>query len=391
MPWLHLHVDTDGLVKACCNANIVLGDINSQSIQEIWQDEPIRKFRKFLIEGGKDKRCRSCFSKEEAGKSSMRTETNQKFEHRMHWVHETDIDGKSVKAKPVYFDIRFNNLCNLRCRTCWHGASSSWFEEAKLLKQNFGNKPIIEASKDSSRFVKELLDQGVEVEEIYFAGGEPLMMKEHYDWLEGLIQQGQTKVHLRYNSNLSVLKLKGRSALDLWMHFERVTVSASIDHVGAEGEYIRKGVSWKGFVDNMKTIKTKAPHVKLEIAPTVSVFNVSSLPDLHRYFVEEKLIDIDSVYLNLLSRPDYYNIKVLPEMVKVQVGQSMEKHVQWLVAQGAKKSLINEYKALIQFMNKDDWSSKLPKLKKQLEVLDGLRGESFHQIFPELSQVLDPS
>lgn len=391
MPWLHLHVDTDGLVKACCNANIVLGDINLQSIQEIWQDEPIRKFRKFLIEGGKDKRCSSCFSKEEAGKSSMRTETLQKFEHRMHWVDETDIDGKSVNAKPVYFDIRFNNLCNLRCRTCWHGASSSWFEEAKLLKQNFGNKPIIEASKDSSGFVKELLDQGVEVEEIYFAGGEPLMMKEHYDWLEGLIQQGQTKVHLRYNSNLSVLKLKGRSALDLWMHFERVTVSASIDHVGAEGEYIRKGVSWKGFVDNMRTIKTKAPHVMLEIAPTVSVFNVSSLPELHRYFVEEKLIDIDSVYLNLLSRPDYYNIKVLPEKVKVQVGQSMEKHVQWLVAQGAKKSLINEYKALIQFMNKADWSSKLPKLKKQLEVLDGLRGESFHQVFPELSQVLDPS
>lgn len=390
MPWLHLHVDTDGLAKACCNANIVFGDINSKSIDEIWQGEPIRKFRKSLMEGKRDKRCLSCFSKEAAGKSSMRTETLEKFKHRMNWVDETTADGFSHDAKPIYFDIRFNNLCNLRCRTCWHGASSSWFEEAKLLKQNFGNKAIIEANKDSSNFVNELLGQGIEVEEIYFAGGEPLVMKEHYDWLEGLIQQGHTEVHLRYNSNLSVLKLKYRSALDLWKHFDQVTVSASIDHMGVEGEYIRKGLSWDGFVSNMVTIKTQVPHVKLEIAPTVSLLNVFSIPALHRFFVDEQLIAINSLYLNLLSRPDYYNIKVLPQQLKVKASCSIQKHIKWLSAEGAKKTLIDEFDALIEYMNLDDWSNKLPKLKKQLTVLDNIREEDFRYVFPELKQVLDP-
>ncbi|WP_420581529.1 twitch domain-containing radical SAM protein [Reichenbachiella sp.] len=390
MPWLHLYVDTDGLAKACCNANIVYGNINTQSLDEIWQGEPIQAFRKFLKDGKKDKRCHSCFSKEAAGKSSMRTETLEKFNHKMNWVDKTSSDGSSADAQPIYFDIRFNNLCNLRCRTCWHGASSSWFEEAKLLKQNFGNKAIVEASRDSSKFVKELLNQGVEVEEIYFAGGEPLMMKEHYDWLEGLIDQKQTTVHLRYNSNLSVLMLKDRSVLDLWKHFDRVTVSASIDQMGAEGEYLRKGLSWEKFVDNIRAIKTQTPFVKIEIAPTVSVLNVASIPALHQFFVNEQLIDIDSVYLNLLSRPDYFNIKVLPSSHKKTVSQSIQEHIEWLSARGTKKDLLEEFQALIQFMYQEDWSGKLPKLKKQLETIDQLRGENFQQIFPELKQVLDP-
>ncbi|WP_422358776.1 twitch domain-containing radical SAM protein [Reichenbachiella sp.] len=390
MPWLHLHVDTDGLAKACCNANIVFGDINSQSIDEIWQDEPIRKFRKSLMEGKRDKRCHACFSKEMVGKSSIRTETLGKFKHRINWVDETDTDGYSASSRPIYFDIRFNNLCNLRCRTCWHGASSSWFEEAKLLKQNFGNKAIIEANKEGSEFVNELLNAGIEVEEIYFAGGEPLMMKEHYDWLEGLIQQGRTNVHLRYNSNLSVLKLKHRAVLDLWMHFDRVTVSASIDHMGVKGEYIRKGLSWDGFISNVKTIKAKAPHVELEMAPTVSVLNVASIPALHQFFVNEQLIEIDSLYLNLLSRPDYFNIKVLPEALKQIVSQSIRKHIEWLSDHGAQSTLIDEFQALIEYMNLDDWSNKLPKLKKQLTLIDKMRGEDFTQFFPQLRQVLDP-
>lgn len=390
MPWLHLHVDTDGLVKACCSANIVLGDINTQTVEEIWKGEAIRKFRRFLIEGKRDKRCASCFSKEEAGKSSMRTETLNKFGHRLNWVGNTDNEGYSSSAKPIYYDIRFNNLCNLRCRTCWHGASSSWFEEAKALNQNFGNKAIIEASSDNTVLVKELLGQGIEIEEIYFAGGEPLMMKEHYDWLEGLIENKQTDVHLRYNTNLSILKLKDRSVLNMWKHFEKVTVAASIDHIGASGDYIRKGLSWDGFIRNMSAIQTKLPHVSLEIAPTVSLLNVLGLADLHQYFVKEGLIEVDSLYLNLLSRPDYFNIRVLPTELKERVSQSIENHIGWLSNRGASNSLIDEFHALIQFMNKHDWSHKLPILKKRLATIDEFRGEDFNQIFPELKQVLDP-
>ncbi|MEP2026407.1 MAG: twitch domain-containing radical SAM protein [Reichenbachiella sp.] len=390
MPWLHLHIDTRGLVKACCDANITYGDINRQTLEEIWQGEPIRKFRKFLLYGQIDKRCASCFHKEKSGKNSIRIETLKKFSNKMDWVKGTEEDGTSPDSKPIYFDIRFNNLCNLRCRTCWHGASSSWFEEAKSLKQNFGSKAIIEASNDSASLIEQILNQNINIEEIYFAGGEPLMMKEHYDLLEGLIKNSQTQVHLRYNTNLSILSLKDRSVLELWKKFEHLTISASIDGLGRQGEYIRKGLNWQTFLNNMQVIKSKLPRVKIEIAPTISVFNILRLAELHRYFVEAGLIEVNSIYLNLLSRPDYFNIKVLPDYYKEQASRQIENHMGWLLANNASETIISEFRSVVDFMCQESWVHHLPKLKNQLQVLDKMRSESYEIVFPEFKKVLDP-
>ncbi|UXX78421.1 twitch domain-containing radical SAM protein [Reichenbachiella carrageenanivorans] len=389
MPWLHLYIDTSGLVKACCDANITFGNINNQSIEEIWQGEPIRKFRKLMLAGQRDRRCDSCFAKEAAGKASMRMETLDKFAHRMDWVQQTDLDGYSPSSKPIYFDIRFNNLCNLRCRTCWHGASSSWFEEAKVLKNNFGKKAIIEAAKDSGHLIDILLNQGIEVEEIYFAGGEPLMMKEHYELLDRLIENGNTKVHLRYNTNLTLLSLKDRSVLALWSFFDRVTVAASIDEMGEQVEYMRKGIDWKRFIHNMQKIKTELPHVQLEIAPTISVFNVDSLGELHQFFVEQELIDVNALYLNVLSRPDYYNIKVLPKAAKQLAQAKLESHLNWLSARGGSEVLMAEFESVIAYMNQEDWSHKTVDLRQHLAQLDRMRLENFETVFPVLKKALD--
>lgn len=389
MPWVHLHIDTNGFVKACCNANITFGNINQQTLDEIWNGKSIQKFRKSLLAGKRDARCSSCFSKEEAGKNSMRTETLEKFSSSKVWVDHTDSNGYSAESKPIYLDIRFNNLCNLRCRTCWHGASSSWFEEAKELKTHQGKKAVIAATEDTASLIDQLLNAGIELEEIYFAGGEPLMMKEHYDLLEKLVEIGNTNVHLRYNTNLSKLELKRRNALSLWKKFKKVTVSASIDGLGPQAEYVRKGLKWSVFIENMRIVKSELPHVQLEVAPTISIFNVHTLGVLHRYFVDEGLININAIYLNLLSRPDYYNIKVLPKELKQKAQFSLTEHMLWLEEMGADESLISEFQSVLLFMNQEDWSKKIPSLRKNLTVLDEMRSESFQDVFPELKPILN--
>ncbi|MEO9966598.1 MAG: twitch domain-containing radical SAM protein [Reichenbachiella sp.] len=390
MPWLHLYIDTNGMVKACCNANITFGNINTQSVEEIWNGEPIRQFRRLMLEGRKDRRCATCFQKEEAGKSSMRLETLEKFDHKLDWVGQTHESGFSKNSKPIYFDIRFNNLCNLRCRTCWHGASSSWFEEAKLLNTNLGQQAIIQATTDNMSLIGQLLKNPNEIEEIYFAGGEPLMMNEHYEVLDQLIQTSCTSVHLSYNTNLSTLKLKSRSVLDLWEKFEHLTISVSIDGLHDQAEYIRKGLKWDLFIDNMSTIKARLPHAKLEIAPTISVFNIIGLGDLHQYFVNEGLIGADSIYLNVLSRPDYYNIKILTESLKHQAEANIRRHLEWLKPLSISENLISEFESVIQYMNHEDWSKKITQLKTHIQTLDQMRSEQFKVVFPALNSLFDP-
>ncbi len=384
MPWIHLHVDTNGLVKACCNSSITYGDVNKESLNQIWNGNSIKEFRSKILKGEKDRRCSACWKREDAGKSSIRTETLNKFKSSLSLLDNTGKDGQCNDSSPIYLDIRFSNVCNLKCRTCWHGASSSWFEDAKQLGNNYGDKAIIKAVENNEMFMDQLFSLDQTPTELYFAGGEPLMMEEHYEMLHHYINKGATNIHLRYNTNLSRLNLKEHQVLELWKQFDQVTILVSIDHLYEKAEYIRKGLRWKELIYNFKKIKEHCPHVNLQIAPTVSIFNALSLAELHRFFVEEGYIDLDQIYLNTLHRPDYFNIQVLPRPLKLRAKRLLESHLRWLKQKQATARVMEEFEATINYLLAEDKSTLYPIFLKHTERLDELREESLSKVFPEL-------
>ena len=325
-PWLHLYVGTDGKANACCNASITYGSVRNQTIKEIWEGEKVNIFRSNLLKGQKDKRCATCYNKEAAGKSSIRTETLEKFNNYIPIVLKAE-----KLTKPVYLDIRFSNVCNLKCRTCWHGASSSWFDDAKILKTNFGDKAIIKSTTNNSNLIDEVFTYSDVLEEIYFAGGEPLLMEEHYELLDRVIEQQFFLTKIRYNTNLSKLTFKSKSVLEYWKQLKNIHLSISIDEKEERVEVIRKGLKWTELINNIKLIHKECPHVVIEIAPTISVYNIFSIGELHQYFYEKKLIlSVNSIYLNLLERPNYFNIQLLTQVDKERAKKKLEKHIDWL-------------------------------------------------------------
>ena len=388
MPWIHLYIDTSGYAKACCNSSITYGNVNQQSVNEIWKGEAIQTFRKNLLQGVKDKRCASCFKREDANKSSIRTETLNKFPSYIEQVKNTTPEGICKESSPIYLDIRYSNVCNLKCRTCWHGASSSWFFDAKSLKNNIGDKAIIKATPNNNKLINELFAFDTEFEEIYFAGGEPLMMEEHYLFLDQLIKNKQTSVHLRYNTNLSTLTLKDKNIVNYWKQFSEITLAVSIDATHKKVEYIRSGLSWDKLLSNLSYIKEHCPHVHIEIAPTVSILSILTLDELHKYFFEKGFISVNDIYLNILDRPDYYNIKIAPEELKMKIQEKLEKHIIWMQENNAKESLIDEFNAVIEYMNLSSTQNQLNSFVKYTQQLDVMRNEKFEEIFPELQMAV---
>lgn len=334
MPWLHLHVSTRGLAQACCISPITFGNINKQSISEIWNGSQINTFRDKLLNNEKDKRCNGCYQREASGNSSIRTETLQKFKHHIPTVLNT-----SLSVSPIYLDIRFSNICNFRCVTCWHGASSKWFEEAKESGTNISDQAIIKAIDNESDFFNQLDSLIPNLEEIYFAGGEPLIMDQHYRLLDLLLEKNKTSIHLRYNTNLSLLNFKNNNVLDYWKNFEKVTISASIDASGQVGEQIRRDSNWKIIKNNLKLIRDTLPTVKLEIAPTVSSLNILKIHSLHQELVEENLIGINAIYFNLLERPYSYSIKESNH--KLSYNTALNEYSKWLTLNSADSKTIN--------------------------------------------------
>ncbi len=181
MPWVHFHVGEKGNAKACCVAQIPFGNVNSDSLNEIWNGDSIKVLRQNFLDQKPDKRCHVCINQELAGVKSIRQETWDKFpEKREFPIEENEM--------PVYFDIRFSNVCNFRCRTCWHGASSKWFNEARQLKRIKSKQAILLNIDDFSHFINEFGTALKQAREIYFAGGEPLITEAHYLLLEWLIE-----------------------------------------------------------------------------------------------------------------------------------------------------------------------------------------------------------
>ena len=369
MPWIHLHVGNEGYVKACCLANINFGNINEQPLGDIWKGKPINQLREKFMKGEPDSRCGACYKLEDTGGKSVRQETFEKF---------PNIKIKETPS-PLYFDIRFSNVCNFRCRTCWHGASSRWFEEAKLFNSNIGEKAIIKNVKDYEKFIENCGPALLGAKEIYFAGGEPLATEEHYLLLDWLVENNATLMRLRYNTNFSMLNLKSHKVLDYWTKFKSVEILASIDASEELGEYIRKDMNWRTLLRNRDKIRAY-PHLELKIAPTVSVFNVFHLPDLYKQCLEIGFITEEGIYINILDKPNHYNIQILPADIKQKVVDKYASFFDWMEKECIPDIVRKQFQECLDYMLAEDRSKFWSKFINETKKLDNLRGENIMDV-----------
>jgi len=339
LPWIHLHVSQNGRVSPCCNNNRYLGNVQEQSINDIWKGEKFEMLRAQFATNIPDKRCAHCYNIEKSGKESLRQISNQKYKKDI-------IRVKKNNPQPIYLDIRFSNICNFKCKTCWHGNSSAWFEEGS--KRNASEERIIKAFTTD---FDELFDYLDDVEEIYFAGGEPLIMEEHYQILEELEKRKLFNIQLRYNTNFSNLNFKDKDILEIWKNFNNIHVSASIDASFQLGEEIREGFNWKQFIKNRKQLLEDAPEIYFEITPTISSLNINQLPELHQFLVNEELLNINHIYLNILERPSEFNIQRLSNIEKERTTTQLKKHIIWLTTKQASINTVNEFENLNRYLN----------------------------------------
>lgn len=337
LPWVHLHVAQSGKVHPCCNNNRYLGNVQEQTLKSIWDGKQFNELREQFKADIPDKRCSHCYNIEKSGKESLRQISNVKYQKDIIRVDENN-------PKPIYLDIRFSNICNFKCKTCWHGNSSAWYEEGS--KNNASGNRIIKAFTNDFNELLEYID---EVEEIYFAGGEPLIMEEHYQLLNELEKRKLYHVLLRYNTNFSILNFKEKSILEIWKKFKNVHVSASIDGLFVLGEEIREGFNWNQFVENRNKMLQVCPDIYFEITPTVSILNIENIPELHQYLVNNKLLNLNHIYLNFLERPLKYNLKSFTTENKVSAKKTIQEHINWLINKNANQLIIKDFKDTLNY------------------------------------------
>ena len=391
-PWTHLHAWPTGQAFPCCMSEFTgqVGDLKRNTLSEIWNDAPMKQLRVNMLAEQPSPACVRCYEQEEAGFFSGRKSANKHHGHLIDRVLETQPNGQLDRFEMNYWDIRFSNLCNLSCRSCGHIFSSSWYQDqAKLAGGDWKdrNQVLNYAGRTETDMWEQLIPHLDYVEQIYFAGGEPLMMKEHYNILDELERRGRFDVRLIYNTNFTQVKLKDRAVFDYWRKFESVAVGASLDAMGPRAEYIRKGTEWDTVERNREQMLAICPDVDFYISPTLSIMNALHLPDFHRNWVDRGLLKPQDLNVNILQDPAHLRIDIAPAAYKQQINELYQEHIEWLRPLDSLQRATVGFESAIKFMMATDNSKLISKFWEKTFTLDRIRKESILDIIPELDEM----
>ena len=383
-PWIHLHAYPTGEAYPCCHAEMkpgVVGNCRTNTLEEIWRDKPMQKLRTDMLSETPHAACVRCYEQEESGFFSGRKSANKHHGHHVKKLAENPFEM-------TYWDIRFSNLCNLKCRSCGHIFSSQWYQDqAKLAGGDWKDRNTVlnYAGRTETDMWAQLEPHLDYVEQIYFAGGEPLLMEEHYNILEELVKRKRFDVRLIYNTNFTHTDLKGRSVFEYWRQFDSVAVGASLDGMGHPAEYIRKGTNWHDVVRNRHQMIATCPQVDFYISPTLSILNAWHLPDFHREWCAAGLIQPQDLNVNILQDPAYYRIDIAPQEYKQRLEEKYRKHLLWMSDRDPLQRATQGFESAITFMNSIDNTQLIDTFWRKTHKLDEIRNESWQHALPELT------
>lgn len=371
-PWVHMYIDPAGNVSPCCTAiPIKYGNTHKNSLEEIWNSRTTRSFRKKLLDGESQEACKFCYEQEKhSNVLSLREWLNQAYRNKITTI--------APEFNLHYVDIRASNICNFACTMCNEHLSSNWYDDKEKLLNRAPKTPKFQQLTQKTK--NELIEKLDDVQQLYWAGGEPLITEFHYDILDELLKRQNFDILLRYNTNLSKLSYKRKNILDYWKQFKNIQLAASVDLHGERGEYQRYGLVWQEFLDNWNLIKKETPHVNMSLQVTVTTHTVGYLPEFCDVIRND--LKIKDFTFNFTHSPLQYNPQILPTQVK-------EIYTPKLLDYTKRDDVLVEHKdfiySVVNFLhdkhyNNEEWV----KAAKFYDSLDKIRGNSWRKLWPEL-------
>lgn len=340
-PFTHLNVKANGHVTVC-NRCKPMGRIQEMGqIGDFWRGQKVSELRERLLRGEKPDECNACWSLENSGATSYRQEALSPGSLHQKWYGQIRENHYPVRE----IELRFGNLCNLKCRMCSPKFSSRWESELanntelrRWIEEDAENKDIYqlermvpkeELKSSNEKVLKFLETSGHEVSYVMYSGGEPLLQREHYLSLERLLDHAHG-ITLEYTTNLNYLNFERYQVLDLWKKFKKIIIKISLDGDPLIYDYVRDGGNLKGVEENINQIKHHLdPHqVALQGTCTTSIYNVMRLPEIMDYFQRIGIY----AHTSLVQEPDFLSPQILPRPLKNQLQSKMDRYLENLSA-----------------------------------------------------------
>lgn len=290
--------------------------------------------RKLMLEGGRPSECSFCWNIEDIDKTSDRVHKNTDSVNQLFDLDEEIELLKNTpwdqNVNPYNMEISFSNACNFKCGYCAPSFSSLWEDEIRQygnydIKDNqYGLWDGIYSEKEYNPYVEAFWkwwpDLKNDLKIFRITGGEPLMTTNTFKLLDMLKEDGNPDLFLQINTNLGVTNRKVtdfcervRSLIDA-KHIKNLRLFTSLECTGKQAEYIRRGLNYELFKQNVETVLETVPTAYVSFMTTYNVLCVPYFNDFLMYIVELRnkwgkdriIVDIPH-----LKEPPHWTINIL--------------------------------------------------------------------------------
>lgn len=375
-----------------------------------------KKDRKKMKFGERPAGCEYCWKIEDMGSNAIsdrvyksRIYSQRELEDAIAMDPEQDVNLKTL-------EISFDRVCQFACSYCNPAFSTAWVRDisrngAYHGLQSDGRNHFTHEHASAQIFPADRPNPYVDaffawwqtdlhktLHELRITGGEPLMSPNLWrlvDWFRD--NPGRSQTRLAINSNLGMESQKVQELLDRCQGIE-LDIYTSNESMGTHAEYIRDGLVWQQWVDNMwllmRTSKIRALHVMC----TINALCLESLPEFLDLMLDWKSqwgADRPNFTLNILRFPSFQSALVLPDDLKSHYRTRLQA---WLAKNHSHVMLhqheVHHVQRLIDYLDcvekPHSESFDLPLLKSDFanfyQQYDQRRGKNLSATFPSISQ-----
>jgi len=378
------------------------------SLKEWYNSDVINDFRQKMFGDSQLTNCERCYVEHANTGTSRRHKQLQKsalFFQGWKESYEQSPNLEKFKGQkssmPVDFHIDLGNYCNLACKMCWSGASST-IAKQNILWEDESARPYVgvDWTKDQTvwdRFCNELLD--IPIKNLHFMGGETTLQPRFKQLLKFLIAHGRQEINFSFVNNCTNWDPE---LIDLLLQFNRVGLECSIETVTRQNDYIRQGSNVEVVLANIQKYKQVADNDRVTVTarPVISNLNVGTFHTLLRYCLENRIL----IKSNPLVRPDFLMVKHLPDSIKQEYKKSYMQLIEDYdldinIKQDINESDINRLSDIIAIYTREaivlldmpgtnESNSKLKELKAHCKKWDSVYNLNMLELYPEFEECM---
>lgn len=404
LAWINVSSDTDGSVRLCCVSDEYIKkpdgnrfNLGYDKVEDIINSDNLKSIRQDMLEGKPITGCYKCYDAEKNNGISYRKQYINIWKDDSAFLkkYQQSLESPEIDNTVEYYDLRFGNLCNLACRSCYAGASSQFNKDIHALQHTAISKFHGVNDNDlTSWYETEIFDHNIKTQlpnlkEYYVTGGEPTINDKNYQVLTELIESGHSKhCTLKFNTNLTNTK---KDFYSLLPHFKSNIIMGSVDGYKEMQEYLRYPSNWNQISNNIdRLVKMNLTNLRFILTPVIQKTNLGRITELFEYVEEyNRSYDKTVIYMSpiVLMDPPYLDFNYLPLDYKIKCWEKIEK---WINERCKYQDKIFHWR-MNQIKTKChqdiDYSNNLRDYFEFTEIFDTHRSESLQDLNPELYQL----